>query len=58
MQTIEKADMSGTCGFGYQEFWMAANHYKTMSQTDWINWLDDYCYKCKYMNEICMYGED
>ena len=54
----EKCDMSGTCGFKYDEDWMQANHYHTMPQDEWDKWYWEHCGKCKYMCEICMYGDD
>ena len=53
----EKQDMSNCCKFKYDEYWMNANYYKTMSQEVWLNWYRDNCGKCQYMSEICMYGE-
>lgn len=53
-----KADMSKTCGLKYDEYWMKANFYRTMSQEEWINWYMNNCDKCKYMCEVCMLGEE
>jgi hypothetical protein len=53
-----RTDMSGTCEFKYDEYWMAANHYHTMSQEDWMKWYNEHCGKCIYMCEICMHGEE
>lgn len=54
---VERKDMSDECGFKYDEYWMAANHYRTMSQEDWQDWYRQNCRNCKYMCEICMYAE-
>lgn len=54
---MEKKDNSNTCDFKYGEYWYKANHEKTMSQEEWLNWYDAHCQNCKYMCEICMYGE-
>lgn len=54
----EKCDMSGTCGFKYDEYWMRANHYHTMPQDEWNKWYNEHCGRCQYMCEICMHGED
>lgn len=54
----EKCDMSGTCGFKYDEYWMKVNHYHTMPQDEWNKWYNEHCGKCQYMCEICMHGED
>lgn len=53
-----KEDMSKNCSFKYNEYWSAANHYRTMSQLEWIKWYSENCGKCQYMCEICMYGEE
>ena len=29
-----------------------------MPQEEWNKWFDEHCGKCKYMCEICMYGEN
>ena len=29
-----------------------------MPQDEWNKWFGEHCGKCKYMCEICMYGED
>ena len=54
----EKCDMSGTCRFKYDEYWMQVDHYHTMSQDKWNKWYREHCAKCTHMCEICMYGED
>ena len=46
------------CELKYQEYWMATHVDYTMTQEDFDDWLNEYCYKCKYMSEICMYGEE
>lgn len=53
-----KQDMSKMCNFKYEENWIKANHDKTMEQEEWDKWFSEYCGKCKYMCEICMYGEN
>lgn len=55
---MDKEDMSEYCDFKYNEYWLAANHLHTMSQDEWNKWFDERCGKCKYMCEICMYGEE
>lgn len=55
---MDKVDMTGKCGFKYEEFWYNANKSKTMTQEDWKKWYNEHCGKCKYMSEICMYGEE
>lgn len=53
-----KEDMSECCDFKYNEYWLAANHLRTMPQDEWNKWFDEHCGKCKYMREICMYREE
>lgn len=53
-----KQDMSQSCGFGYNDYWIKANELHTMSQEDWKEWYGEHCGKCQYMCEICMYGEE
>lgn len=52
-----KEDMSKTCGFKYNEFWTAFNR-RIISKDEWNKWYNENCGRCKYMCEICMYGED
>ena len=54
---MDKEDMSEYCDFKYNEYWLAANQLHTMPQDEWNQWFDEHCGKCKYMCEICMYGE-
>ena len=51
-------DMSKTCNMAYQEKWLEANVYGTLSQDEWYKWYNEHCGKCRWMNEVCMYGED
>ena len=53
-----KKDMSNECGFHYDEYWIKANQNHTMSHEEWTQWYNAYCGQCKYMCEICMYGEE
>lgn len=46
------------CELKYQEYWMATHVDYTMTQEDFDDWLNEYCYQCKHMSEICMYGEE
>ena len=57
-KNTRKCDMSGTCGFKYDEYWMRANHYHTMPQDEWNKWYNEHCGRCQYMCEICMHGDD
>lgn len=52
-----KLDMSTTCDLAYQDKWMEANVYSTLSQQEWVKWYNEHCAKCKWMHVICMYGE-
>ena len=56
--SMNKQSKYPECELKYQEYWMATNVYETMAQEDFDDWLNEYCYKCKYMSEICMYGEE
>ena len=53
-----KQDMSKICNFEYNENWVKANCDETMAEEEWNKWYSEHCEKCKYMSEICMYGED
>lgn len=53
-----KTDMSGTCDFKYREYWLDANYFHTMTPDKWKEWFNEHCGKCKYMCEVCMYGEE
>lgn len=52
-----KIDMSKKCGFKYYEYRKLKSE-NALSQDEWNNWYNNNCGKCKYMWEICMYGED
>lgn len=52
-----KIDMSKKCGFKYYEY-RKLKAENALSQDEWNNWYGNNCSKCKYMCEICMYGED
>ena len=52
-----KIDMSKKCGFKYYEYRKLKSE-NALSQDEWNNWYNNNCGKCKYMCEICMYGED
>ena len=54
----EKKDMSNSCDFMYQDYWTKANVTHELTQEDWMRWYNEHCANCKYMGEICMYGED
>jgi hypothetical protein len=53
-----KQDMSKTCGFKHNEYISAVHVTHTMSAEDWDKWYSKNCANCKYMSEICMYGEE
>lgn len=55
---MDKMNMSSTCGFKYEEYWRKTHMDQTMSQEDLDNYIDENCAKCRYMSDICMYGED
>lgn len=50
-------DMSTTCGNGYFAKWDEYNA-GLITAEEFNNWYDEHCAKCKYMYEICMYGEE
>lgn len=52
-----RKDMSKSCGFHYQEYWVKANCDGTMIQEEWDDWFNNNCAKCFWMSEICMHGE-
>lgn len=52
-----KQDMSKTCGLGYQEMVLKKSR-NDISQGEFTNWYNEHCANCKYMCEICMYGEE
>lgn len=53
---LMKQDMSKTCGFGYQAMWVKRDSGE-ISEKEFIQWYDEHCANCLYMNEICMLGE-
>lgn len=52
-----KQDMSKICGLGYQTMWIKRDNGE-ISEKEFMQWYDEYCAKCFYMNEICMFGEE
>lgn len=49
--------MSKQCNFKYSEYHVRANILNTMNKEEWEKWFSENCNKCKYMCEVCMYGE-
>ena len=52
-----KKDMSGTCGQHYDKYWDDTNIHHTMTPEAFEAWLRENCYKCRWMSDICMFGE-
>ena len=58
MSNIEElADMSNSCGFRYQELWLK-RYRGEISESEFMEWYAQNCALCKYMNVVCMYGEE
>jgi hypothetical protein len=55
---MDKLDMSDTCGQNYESNWYSAHVTRTLSQEKWQKWYSEYCANCKYMCEVCMFGEE
>ena len=55
--TVELADMSGSCEFRYQELWLK-QYLEEIPESEFMEWYAQNCALCKYMNVICMYGEE
>lgn len=53
----QKFDMSKKCGLEYFNKWNQMNKGQ-ITYEEFINWFNMNCEKCKYMSEICMYGEE
>jgi hypothetical protein len=51
-------DMSETCGMHYFEYEAAAKVDHTMPVSEFKQYYNEHCADCKYMCEICMYGEE
>lgn len=52
-----REDMSNTCGMEYDSMWRKLNIEHTISQEEFDKWFKEHCAKCRYMSEVCMYGE-
>lgn len=52
-----KQDMSKVCAFKCDEYRYKAHVTHEISEEAWVNWYQNYCGKCQYMCEVCMYGE-
>lgn len=52
-----KQDMSKTCGTGYQDMIVKENN-NEITKGEFKKWYNEHCANCKYMCEICMYGEE
>lgn len=50
-------DMSGTCNLEYETRAKDARSKDAKKVKAWKEWFDNHCGQCKYMKEICMYGE-
>lgn len=54
---MKKYDMSKTCNLKYFDMYgMCLKHHITSEE--FSSWYDQHCGQCKYMCEICMYGEE
>lgn len=54
---MKKKDMSGTCGFKDVEMYYKCENGE-ISNLEFLEYFNNNCGKCKYMCEICMYGEE
>lgn len=52
-----KQDMSKNCNFGYQAMWMKRDS-REISEKEFIQWYNEHCANCLYMNEICMFEDE
>lgn len=55
--TIELADMSNSCGFRYEELWLK-QYLEEIPESEFMEWYAQNCALCKYMNVVCMHGEE
>jgi hypothetical protein len=53
---MDKQDMSRTCGFKDAELGFKRASCE-ITDEEYDEYFDNNCGKCKYMCEICMYGE-
>jgi hypothetical protein len=53
---MQKQDMSEMCEFKNVELYYKLQNGE-ITQEEYDNYWDNYCSKCEYMNEICMYGD-
>lgn len=53
----QKFDMSSTClQDNYQTMGIKCRDGK-ITEEEFQDWFSTHCAKCKYMSEVCMYGE-
>lgn len=45
------------CGLAYETMF-GKRHRGEISEAEFQKWYSDNCAKCRYMGEICMYGEE
>lgn len=57
-KNLHNMDMHDICEFKYNEYRLKANITHEIKIDEFNKWYDSYCGKCKYMCEICMYGEE
>lgn len=57
-KNLYNMDMHDICGFKYNEYWLKTNITHEIKTEEFNKWYDSHCGKCKYMCEICMYGEE
>ena len=49
-----KTDMSLHCGMHYFEYWVNVHMKRTMTQEAFDKWLEENCYLCNQMSDVCM----
>jgi hypothetical protein len=54
---MKKYDMSKTCAFKNFDMWKAHVENR-ITDEEYYSWYDQHCGRCKYMCEICMWGEE
>lgn len=54
----KKWDMSTSCGLMYDKYWADTHVHHTMSEEYFKKWFMENCARCKWMSEVCMFGED
>lgn len=57
-KNLYNMDMHDRCGFKYDEYWFKTNITHEIRTEEFNKWHDSHCGRCKYMCEICMYGEE